>query len=228
MGLDRWLVWWVIHLEERHPLLGKIAVAVYADTLKTGVFAALIFFVWFGRSDPEQARDSREKLSAGLLVGLAGVALVRVLAAVLPFRDRPLVALEFAGRFPLAINGWGSWSSFPSDHALLFLALSVAILSVSRPLGLVALLDAVVFICGSRLAVGVHYPSDLLVGGAMGVGATLFALQPRVRGTVSAPALRWLERSAPSFYACFFLLNYLLAQAFWPVVRLLVLLRRVV
>jgi len=215
-------------VEQAHPQLGRLARAVYEDTLKTGVFAALLFWAWFLFADPVRSREAREKLSAGLLVGLAGVAGVRVLAAVLPFRQRPLATPEFAGRFPIEVNGWGSWSAFPSDHALLFLALAVAVWSVSRPLGVAAFLDAVVFICGSRLAVGVHYPSDLLVGGALGVGATLLALRPGIRSTLAAPALRWVERSAPSFYACFFLLNYLVAQAFWPVVRLLVLIHRAV
>lgn len=228
MGLDAWVMWQVIHLEERFPTLARMAAVVYADTLKTGVFAALIFWAWFMRSDPARARDTREKITAGLLVGLVGVALVRVLAAVLPFRDRPLADPQFAGRFPIDINGWGEWSSFPSDHALLFCAIAVALLAVSRPLGILALVDAVVLICGARLAVGVHYPSDLLAGAALGVGGTLIALQSSVRGTLSTPAMRWMERSSPSFYASFFLLNYLVAQAFWPVVRLLVLLRKVI
>ncbi|MFD9335011.1 phosphatase PAP2 family protein [Streptomyces sp. NPDC060028] len=60
----------------------------------------------------------------------------------------------------------GDWS-FPSNHAALAAAAAVALLFVSRRLGAVALVAAVLM-AASRVWVGVHYPHDVLAGFLVG------------------------------------------------------------
>ncbi|WP_405496726.1 phosphatase PAP2 family protein [Streptomyces sp. NBC_00096] len=60
----------------------------------------------------------------------------------------------------------GDWS-FPSNHAALAFAAAVALLFVSRRLGAVALVAAVLMAV-SRVWVGVHYPHDVLAGCLVG------------------------------------------------------------
>lgn len=72
----------------------------------------------------------------------------------------------------------GDWS-FPSNHAALAAAAAVALLFVSRRLGVVALVAAVLM-AGSRVWVGVHYPHDVLAGflvGALVAGASAWLVR---------------------------------------------------
>jgi undecaprenyl-diphosphatase len=68
-------------------------------------------------------------------------------------------------------------SSFPSDHATAAFAIAVAVLVYHRRLG-IALLVAAAVLAVARVALGVHYPSDVLAGALL--------------GTLSALALVWL------------------------------------
>ena len=73
---------------------------------------------------------------AGCFLGLV---LIRVAAIVIPFRVRPCVDPSIGFHFPAGASGWVGWNSFPSDHAVLFCALAVTFCSVSRRLGVIAI-----------------------------------------------------------------------------------------
>jgi undecaprenyl-diphosphatase len=70
--------------------------------------------------------------------------------------------------------------SFPSDHATAAFAIAVALLLRHRKAGLLALALAVMVSVG-RVAVGTHYPGDVLAGAALGTGAALILWHPSVR-----------------------------------------------
>ncbi|MBU0540342.1 phosphatase PAP2 family protein [Patescibacteria group bacterium] len=61
-------------------------------------------------------------------------------------------------------------TAFPSGHTSVSVAMACAILFANRPLGFLSLLAAALIALG-RLAVGVHYPSDILGGIIVGVCA---------------------------------------------------------
>ncbi len=65
-------------------------------------------------------------------------------------------------------------ASFPSDHATASFAIAVAILLRNRRWGWVAVALAAV-LSVTRVAIGVHYPTDVLAGAALG-SATALAL----------------------------------------------------
>jgi len=205
------------HLGRHFPLLLKVIVGIYQDSLKLGFFVALIWWAWFGASDSAPLEEAREKIVASLIGGMLCVGLVRLMALVLPFRQRPGINPSLGLTFPVPTAGWGDWSSFPSDHAALFSLLTVCLFSISARLGLVALLDAVFLICIPRIFVGVHYPTDLIAGALIGIPAGYWLTRERVRRFLSRPVLHWLEVHPGSFYASAFLFSFLLAHVFWPV-----------
>jgi undecaprenyl-diphosphatase len=66
-----------------------------------------------------------------------------------------------------AIIGCTDSFSFPSNHSINSLALAGFLGGIYRSL-LPMLLTLGVLVCVSRVAVGVHYPSDVMAGGALG------------------------------------------------------------
>jgi undecaprenyl-diphosphatase len=104
----------------------------------------------------------RAALAAGISAGVAlGVA--QVLSRLVD-RPRPFVA------HPDAVHLFARHAadpSFPSDHATAAFAIGVALLLRQRAWGVVVLVFATILAVG-RVAMGIHYPSDVIGGAALG------------------------------------------------------------
>ncbi len=96
--------------------------------------------------------------------------------------------------------------SFPSDHATAAFAIAVALFLRHRKAGWIALALATILSI-ARVAVGTHYPADVVAGAAIGAAAALIFWHPSVRGPLHRlaewagrtydAALRSLARGAP-------------------------------
>ena len=93
---------------------------------------------------------------------------------------------------------------FPSDHATAAFAIAVAIVLRKQAWGIFALVAATVLSIG-RVALGVHYPSDVLAGAVLGSAAALVLWLPPLRTRIDRLADwiggywdRALERGANS------------------------------
>ena len=69
---------------------------------------------------------------------------------------------------------------FPSDHATAAFAIGVAVLLRHRAAGVVVLILAALLAVG-RVAIGVHYPSDVLAGALLGTAVAVALWPPAVR-----------------------------------------------
>ncbi|MFH2062756.1 MAG: phosphatase PAP2 family protein [bacterium] len=98
------------------------------------------------------------------LVAVALSAVDSAVLAMILFRERPFVSLDGVR---LLVDPPLLAKSFPSDHATLAFALAVSVLMVNRRYGLPALAVAVLVAVG-RVAVGVHFPLDVLAGALLG------------------------------------------------------------
>jgi undecaprenyl-diphosphatase len=78
-------------------------------------------------------------------------------------------------------------AGFPSDHATASFAIATAIVLRSRGWGVVALALATLLAL-TRVAIGVHYPSDVLAGAALGAASALALWQPPIRRRLHALA----------------------------------------
>jgi len=142
------------------------------DQLKFGLPVYGMVALWFAAS-PAQAQR-RRVLANTLCAAFLGLVLARVLALLLPFRDRPFARPELGWSLPPGFEPqMRTWSAFPSDHAVLAFALVTGIWLVSRRWGWVALAHALIVICLPRVYIGLHHPSDMLVGALIGVALTL-------------------------------------------------------
>jgi undecaprenyl-diphosphatase len=112
---------------------------------------AALWWLWFRRGG--QRTESRKIIIATLASGFGALFIARILALTMPFRLRPLHTPEISFTLPyymptIRLEGW---SSFPSDHAALFLTLAMGLLFISRAIGILGLSYAFLIICLPRL-----------------------------------------------------------------------------
>jgi undecaprenyl-diphosphatase len=86
---------------------------------------------------------------------------------------------------------------------------------VSRRLGLFAFAYALVIAGLARIYLGLHYPSDVIAGAALGAGLVGLAVQERVRRPLARTVLAWPQERPALFYPLFFLVTYQIATLFF-------------
>ena len=154
------------------------------DPLSAYVAAAELLFlgmliVAFVVVGGHRRRDAqRAVVAAGLSAGLA-LAIASLMARVVD-RPRPFVAHHGVHLFVAHAADPG----FPSDHATAAFAIGVALLLRFRVWGLVTLAFAAVLAVG-RVALGIHYPTDVLAGAALGAAVALGLYAPAVRALLN-------------------------------------------
>lgn len=163
------------------------------------LFVATLAVVFLAARGAAHAAWRRASVAAVLSAGL-GLAVGKVISELVD-RARPFVADP--GGVHL-FSGHAADPGFPSDHATAAFAIAVAILLRKRGWGIAALVAAAVLSIG-RVALGVHYPSDVLAGAALGSAAALVLWSPPLRSRIDwladAVGSRWdrlLERGADS------------------------------
>jgi undecaprenyl-diphosphatase len=99
-----------------------------------------------------------------LLVTLVATSCVVASAKALAGRVRPCHALAFANALPIELP---TDPSFPSGHAAGSFAFAAFVFAVHRRAGL-AFAGLAILVALSRVALGVHYPSDVVAGAFLG------------------------------------------------------------
>lgn len=163
------------------------------------LFVATLALVFLAARGATHAAWRRASVAAVLSAGL-GLFAAKVIAELVD-RARPFVADPHGVHL---FSGHAADPGFPSDHATAAFAIAVAILLRKRGWGVAALVAATVLALG-RVALGVHYPSDVLAGAAFGSAAALILWAPPLRSRIDrladAAGTRWdrlLERGADS------------------------------
>ncbi len=180
--LDRDIVRWLNHASQHQPLR---ALAILAAKYLAAVPPLLLVgvFLWaFSR------RDTRDMARAGLAALGAALALgANQVVGQLVTRARPYSVLASVH----AIGSRNGDSSFYSDHTTIAVGTAVGVFLVARRIGIVALVIAALVGLG-RIAVGAHYPSDVLAG------AVAAALGVAILMVVVGPVQRLLDHLFPA------------------------------
>ena len=156
-----------------------------ASELVLVVLIGVLFFA-VGRSSGDWAR--RAAVTAILSAGLA--LLLAKLIGELVNRARPFVDHKVH-----LLMAHPADASFPSEHTTGAFAIAVAILLYNRAWGVGALTVAILVGVG-RVALGVHYPGDVLGGALLGtacaVALSIGPLGVRVRQLADWVSARWV------------------------------------
>jgi undecaprenyl-diphosphatase len=190
-----------------------------ANLLKGVLIVGMMWWVWFEREDTQR---KREALLAALIASVPALLVAKILAHVI-FRPRPLIdpRLQSLLHYSIDNTNWQQLSSFPSDHAVLFYAMATGIFLASRRAGWLAYFYVSVFICLPRAYLGERYPTDILAGAALGIFPVWLANRPGIRKPITGWALRLMEANPSLFYSLAFIVLYLVAELFDPLLNIL-------
>ncbi|MDJ1138361.1 phosphatase PAP2 family protein [Streptomyces iconiensis] len=164
--------------------------------------ALLGLWAWWGMTRRRETRDEAVTGFAGLVwAPLAAVLALVVNIPIRGFVERRRPFLDHKG-LDVLVDGKTDFS-FVSDHATLTMAIAVSLFMVHRKFGLVAIALAVTEgFC--RVYMGVHYPTDVIGGLALGTAVSLllapgamWALTPVVRAMTRVPRLDSLLWAGP-------------------------------
>ncbi len=184
-------------------------------TIKGLVLITILWWIWFAPS--KRANWNLEMVIATIASGLLALLVGRLLAHYLPFRIRPIHDPSVHLQFPEATYTETTlrfWSSFPSDHAMLWGAIATGIFLMYRVVGVLALLYTLLLILLPRVYLGLHYPTDVLAGLALGIVLAYLMTRDAVRIRIARPVLRMMERFPAFGYTFAFVLCFELITQF--------------
>lgn len=161
MTADTQLLYFLNNAVGQSPLTDGIIVffATYLAYVLIIVFLILVLSASY--SGREKLLVLLETAAATLIARFGITELIRLFY----HRPRPFVTLDVYQLIPQT-----SWA-FPSGHATFFFALSTAAYIYNKRWG-IAFYLATLLMTASRVAAGVHYPSDILGGALIGIAVT--------------------------------------------------------
>jgi len=183
-------------LEDPTTALSGVVVPVYA------LATAGLWFLARPYGNPRWKLASASALVAAAVALLANQVVSHLWERPRPFTTHPLLTHVLSTKT--------TDPSFPSDHAAAAFAIAFAVFAFSRRGGAI-FLAAATLISLSRIALGMHYPSDVLAGMLVGLGsamlvthagkewvARLVALVSHVSDPLLRPVWERLRRAMPS------------------------------
>lgn len=199
---DNWILVRLAGLEESN------------DLIKGASFFALYWYVWFRRGTDQERR--RTMLLTVPFAAVISIIVTRIVAVIAPFRVRPmdnpaLIHPVFPADFHYNLE---HWSSFPSDTAAYFFVLAFGVAYLSRRLAIPVVLYTAIWVCLTRIYLGIHYASDVVVGAMIGSVVAWLSLKSNLLRSLAARPARVAETRPQLFYPVAFICSFEMASVF--------------
>lgn len=206
-------------LVDKCPTLNLIVWGLSRDgLLQLGILVLPLWYFWFAPS--AHLRDRRNRILDVTLASFIAMAAGRLLQELTPDRERPYDDPASGFVTPSGVDlsrtydSLRDFSSFPSDHALLYFSLAVGMCFVSRRAGLLCLVWVAIVGMLPRIYIGIHYPSDIVVGAIIGSAIAVAVHVARPLKLLYSPVLRLAETAGGAFYAGAFTYYFLIMTLF--------------
>ena len=190
MGLEAELVAWLNQGIGRSYLLDRFIYLLVSDYFLPLLMCFWGLGLWFHGRDAE----GRESNQRGVLTGAISLGFANLVVLVLNqqyFRERPFIHYDFANLLYAPTD-----SSFPANPAAVAFALAMGVWLKNRRAALVLIFLAALW-SFVRVVNGLHYPSDVVVGGLIGVAvACLVSLGLRA----IEPVPSWVLKGARALH----------------------------
>ncbi|NMP21238.1 phosphatase PAP2 family protein [Sulfobacillus harzensis] len=153
------------------PLLNHLAIvlAKYAPE----IWAVIFLLLWFW--PPLRENRARRAVVYAVVAGVLALVINVILGHIFPYRPRPFV---YEPHLIHQLVSHKRDTSFPSDHAAGSFGFAVGLFFAGASDGILALILAAA-VAIARVFVGLHWPTDVIVGAAVGVVAGLIVLALR-------------------------------------------------
>ena len=189
------------------PLTDNALVQLQDSNILGSVTVGLIWSCWFRFVE----KPERIRIGVGMLATVGAGILSRLMQLFLKFHLRPVfdTSLSLTPVAGVRPEGLHAWSSFPSDTLTLLGALTCIIALCDLRLGLVAfVLSALIGF--ARVAIGIHWASDIVFGFILGMSVVWFASK------VPLPKFVYrIDVESPWFAFCAFLLSFQSASFYY-------------
>ena len=160
--VDEEVVLWLNQWAGRFPVLDGSVELIVGDHFIPVVISLCLLAMWFVGRDP-QARDPYQR---AILISIATMGFASLAVLILNqyfFRERPFMDHQLTLLFYQPTD-----SSFPAHPAAVGFGMAAGMWRVNRRVGVFLFVLAALWGL-SRVFSGIFYPSDLVVGGAIGV-----------------------------------------------------------
>lgn len=176
--------------------------------IKTIIPIMILWWAWFKVTDYQNR--NRLIIISTFIATFFGLFLARGLTFILPFRFRPIHnnQLDFILPFGTDVKVLDGWSSLPSDHAVIMFTLVTGIFYISKKLGIFLSIYLLITVLIPRIYLGLHYPTDILVGIIIGIIMTIIFNKDFCYNRLSRPILDLSITKPEYFYPVFFLISY--------------------
>lgn len=216
LELDKFLIRFVNQLAHQFPKFDHLVYMMAENKLiKGGLVFCLFYFLWWDNSK-QKITENRKILILTTISAFVAEVLTIVLSLTLPYRARPFTNIDISFSAPVELPFW--WdkgiSSFPSDHATLFMVFGYGIFKCNRTIGIAVISYILLCIFFPRIYLGLHYPTDILAGMLVGIVIVYAAFKFSITQKITNWIFEFSEQKPYLFYPVLFIVSYQLVDLF--------------